>query len=375
MGYFNYFIKCVIRNITHRLCKPKTLLFILIFAVLLSFCSSAFAATAVDPTEWDTNLPGAEQHDNIYDTLRNIQIDYQNQFITKVYALYSINPTEWKTNIQYLFNDFTYAGSGQRGILVTFNDGVFYVSTYAYTEVYKNTSDSVYSFSNIHFNSTSFDSATVSRRYLTANNVFYGSSGEITTQTEPSAFFFVLSERWIDLFIDFGIITPNTDAEILSKLQELINRSNSSNTEIKDAIQEGNQLQQEQNQIQQEQNDLIKDDNVNTDGLRFAQDDTTNPTTDGFNSLFNTVYNAFCTTSSEPLTISLPYIDKSFTIQPNLVSNGMQKAGLGVVVTLINSFYYYSVCLYIYKDISHIIDNLKSGNITSDCGNVKTEVL
>lgn len=91
--------------------------------------------------------------------------------------------------------------------------------------------------------------------------------------------------------------------------------------------------------------------------------------------MFNAVYNAFCTTSSEPLVVTIPFVDKSFTIQPNVVSSGMQKAGLGVVVGLINSFYYYVVCLFIYKDIAKIVDNLKSGNITSDCGNVKTEVL
>lgn len=52
-----------------------------------------------------------------------------------------------------------------------------------------------------------------------------------------------------------------------------------------------------------------------------------------------------------------------------------KKCGLGVVVNLINSFYYYCVCLFIYKDINKIIEKLKSGDITADCGNVKTEVL
>ena len=84
---------------------------------------------------------------------------------------------------------------------------------------------------------------------------------------------------------------------------------------------------------------------------------------------------AFCI----PFETILGWIVKVLFINGNVIVNGslevLQKAGLGVIVTLINSFYYFSVCLFIYKDIGKIVDNLKSGNITSDCGNVKTEVL
>ena len=119
----------------------------------------------------------------------------------------------------------------------------------------------------------------------------------------------------------------------------------------------------------------IKDDNVDTNGFQFATNDTQNPTTDGFNSLFTAVYNAFCSTSSAPLTVTLPYINQTFSIQPNLVSNAMQKSGLGFIASLIQSFYFYCVCLFIYKDINKIVEHVKSGNLTADCGNVKTEVL
>ena len=379
MGYFNFFIKCVIRNITYRLFKPKILLFILIFAVLLSFCSSAFATTAVDPTEWNTNVSGAEQHDNIYDTLRNIQIDYQNQFITKVYALYALNPTAWKVNIQYIFNDFTYAGSGQRGILVTFNDGVFYVSTYSYAEVVRNTYENVYSFSNIHFNSTSFDTATVSRRYLTANNVFYGASGEITTQIEPSAFFFVLSDRWIDLFIDLGIVTPDTDAEILSKLQELINKSNSTNTEIKDAIEQGNQLQQEQNQIQQEQNDFLQqessDNDVSVDS--FNSIDSNDITSSGLTGIFNTIYNSISSWSSKDIVLPVPFTNKSITIPANYTNNMLNSVGGQALINIVSTIYYFLVARFIIYSITGIINSIKSGSIleTDTKTNITTDML
>ena len=379
MGYFNYFIKCVIRNITYRLCKPKTLLFLLAFAIIISFCSSSFAATPVDPTEWNTNVLGAEQHDNIYDTLRNIQIDYQNQFITKVYALYALNPTAWKANIQYIFNDFTYSGSGQRGILVTFNSGVFYVSTYSYAEVYKDTSNSTYSFSNITFDSTSLDTATVSRRYLTSNNAFYGVSGEVTSQTEPSAFFFVLSERWIDLFIDLGIVTPDTDAEILSKLQELINKSNSSNTELKDAIEQGNDLQQEQNQIQQEQNDFLKQDTTDSDVSidSFNSVDSNDITSSGLTGIFNTIYNSISSWSSKDIVLPVPFTNKSIRIQANYTNNMLNSVGGQTLINIVSTIYYFLVARFIIYSITGIINSIKSGSIleTDTKNNITTEML
>ena len=113
--------------------------------------------------------------------------------------------------------------------------------------------------------------------------------------------------------------------KVTASIEGVVDVIDRTNQEINSGIQQGNQLQQEQNQLQQEQNDFLKDDNVNTDNFEFATNDTNNPTEEGFNSLFTSIYNAFCNTSSTPLTITLPYVNKTFTIQPNLVSNAMQK--------------------------------------------------
>ena len=133
----------------------------------------------------------------------------------------------------------------------------------------------------------------------------------------------------------------STDLWTISKV------SSSSLSSIGSNISQGNQLQQEQNQLQQEQNDLIKDDSVNTDGFEFATNDTNNPTEEGFNTLFTSIYNAFCNTSSAPLTITLPYVNETFTIQPNLVSNAMQKMRFGRCCN-VNSILLLLLCLSFY---------------------------
>lgn len=395
MGYFNYFIKCIIRNIAYKLCKPKVLLTVLLCVIVLFFCFKSYGYCTEVPVDGTVEIEGTVttnptenengyiyQYDNQFLTLRKLQEQSQIGFINKMYVLYGNEGSQ--ANAKYfaslLLNDLLYAGSGTRyPIVIETNDG-FKIGTYSKADIYPDGSG-LYGYyfpyqdaqGSVHFENVSFSDVTVSWRYMTYNNSLYPVDGVVESYSTPSAFCNVYVENWVDMFIDFGLINSAQDNEILDKLNEIINNNQSSN--IKDAIDQGNQLQQENNQIQQEQNDILTNDNVETDGLEFATDDTTNPTSDGFNTLFNTVYNAFCNTSSEPLTITLPYINETFTINPNIVSNGMRKAGLGVIVSLINSFYYFSVCLFIYKDIAKIIDNLKSGNITSDCGNVKTEVL
>lgn len=45
MGYFNYFIKCIIRNVTYKLCKPKVFLTVLLsVAILFVLHSTGYCA-------------------------------------------------------------------------------------------------------------------------------------------------------------------------------------------------------------------------------------------------------------------------------------------------------------------------------------------
>lgn len=423
MGYFNYFIKCIIRKFVNLLFKPKVLLTFLVVISLL------FVLQITSRAEWtdsdittvlnqltsivnacDTqvgylmnigidvdslltelleiqNLVGGinSMTDNIDSKMTSLirRIDTLNSEIKNIYNSLEENQQELLAELeadnQAVLEElnmiresiigtenknisFTDLGNsdislnglflpGIRKIYIPMEFGYTYNITVSYTNTFDNTMNTYY------FPYHKYVSG--SNEVISASRLFLGS---VESQCTREFSFICTDETKPYIYFYFGnyINSISVTASIPG---------------INGSLDTNNQLQQESNQLQQEQNNLIKDDNVNTDGLEFATDDTVNPTSDGFNTLFNTIYNAFCNTSSEPLTITLPFINKTFTIQPNIVSNGMQKAGLGVIVTLINSYYYFSVCLFIYKDIAKIVDDLKSGNITSDCGNVKTEVL
>lgn len=374
MVYFNYFIKCIIRKIVNLLFKPKFLFVFLLFLVLFGFAHSVFGAdTSVNPTESDGNQ--VWQHDNLYQTLQNLQISWQDALINKLYALYSSNHAQAQAIASKIYNDLMYSKNSQRCILVYSIPEGWQVSTYAYADV-KSTSEVNYIFGNMVFNLVPSVKATISYYDFINDDQLTGQ--KVGTQNMPRAFAYTMSTRWIDLWRDIGIITVATDEQelyILQRIYEVTANQKDYNQKFDNIQNSINQQGQNINNSLNNLNTTITDDNVNTDGLQFATDNTTNPTSDGFNTFFNTVYNAFCKTSSEPLSFTLPYINKSVTLNPDIVSDGMKQSGLGVVISLISSFYYFSVCLFIYKDITKIIDNLKSGNITSDCGNVKTEVL
>ena len=307
MGYFNYFIKCIIRNLAYRMCKPKVFCTVLLSVAILfglkhfGFCS--------DWTDGDIE----EIHSSITNN--------QGVIISQLSAL-GIDVSDLEKQLQEINTDL---------------DRLKNIETY-----------SEWTVSNLEALNTKI--------------------GSLAIQIDAIA----KSNSNIETYANWQLQVLES---INNKLDTITNSILQKQDALKAEVELGNQLQEQNNQIQQEQNDLIKDDNVNSDGFQFATDDTENPTTDGFNTLFTSVYNAFCNTSSAPLTITLPFVDQTFSISPNLVSDAMQKSGLGVIATLIHSFYYYSVCLFIYKDINKIIEHLKSGNLTADCGNVKTEVL
>lgn len=352
--------------------SKKILILFFIFLVLFSFCCKAQAVPAdVNPTENNGVLQGVNQHDNIYDTLRNLQIDMQNDFITKMYALYSQDEVQWRANMLYIFNDLIYAGGpGQRGILVNTSDGTFRVSTYAYSEVYKNKDVIAYQFNNMTFSFVAHASVVVSRRYLTTNNNFYGTSGELTTDVVPEAFCFVMSERWIDMFKDFGILNTATDNKILYLLQQIYATSG---TDVSAKLNDINNGINNVNNSVNNLNDSINNDNVNADASTLPSDDTTDITANGFNSLFDKIYTTFTSNVSKDLVITIPFTNKSFTVNSvNVYGN----ADLGFVKTLIEAFWYFVISYFIVKDISKKINKIKSGDIEHvEESNVKEDLL
>lgn len=120
----------------------------------------------------------------------------------------------------------------------------------------------------------------------------------------------------------------------------------------------------------------IEDDLTSSDidiDSNLPNDNTTDITSSGFDSIFNTIYNTVSGTNSNPLVITLPFVNKSFTISKETVYGNLD---LGLLGTLINTVWFFLVSVFIVKDISKKINKIKSGEIDNiENNNIKEDML
>lgn len=396
MGYFNYFIKCIIRNISYRLCKPKVL-FTILLSIIILFSLKHFGFCALSDLDYEMIADGlatvtsnqgtiisqlSSMGVNVSDVeneLKSINSDLDNiisstsnmddNLLTLLNRVNSLNNTltqmAQQQNIYY--ENVTSELEEIKNILTGSSEEV--------TEMYLKQDASKWLYPNplgVSMNTTVYDSnpgdgrnVVVSHfKYISDNTDFSFEKGytyTVTCQVVTSVsgggrFYYTyddvlsgneISVNYLGYFTQNSFtftITPIHDGNITFLAENFapfwLNQAHYTITKVpngslssigdnlnnvNNTINQGNQLQQESNQLQQEQNDILTNDEVNTDDLQFAQDNTNNPTSEGFNTLFMTIYNAFCNSTSSPLTVTLPFINQTFTISPNLVSQGMEK--------------------------------------------------
>lgn len=175
----------------------------------------------------------------------------------------------------------------------------------------------------------------------------------------------VINENWIQLFKDFGIVKTDNDSVVSALETALQNQTNSINNTI------NNQGQNITNSIDNLTN-TITDDNVTVD-FDLPTSDTNDITQDGFNSIFDTIKNAFTTQNSSDVVLPIPFTGKSITIN---YSNVFGDFTFGVLSNIINAFWFFVVSLFIVKDIMHKINKIKSGNIEDvETSNIKGDLL
>ena len=116
----------------------------------------------------------------------------------------------------------------------------------------------------------------------------------------------------------------------------------------------------------------VNDPDINID-TNLPTDNTTDITSSGFDTIFNTIYNTVSGTTSNPLVITLPFVNKSFTISKETVYGNLD---LGLLGTLINTVWFFIVSIFIVNDISKKINKIKSGNIDNiENTNIKEDML
>lgn len=129
--------------------------------------------------------------------------------------------------------------------------------------------------------------------------------------------------------------------------------------DIRDAIITTNEKVDQTNEKLDNINTSITDDNIDDNTSTLPGDTTEDITSDGFNNIFTQFYDAF-TKPGNPVVITIPFVNKSFTINGVTVYAG---ADLGLVRSLIDLFWYFIISYFIVQDVGKKINKIKSGDI------------
>lgn len=139
------------------------------------------------------------------------------------------------------------------------------------------------------------------------------------------------------------------------------------------------QSEQTRNQIQQSTTDINNNINnndvsdVDTSGITNA-DTTVDITQDGFNSIFNTLQTYFTSNNGGSLTLTIPFVNKSFTISKSSVYGNFKQ--LSTIENLASLVWYFVISLYIVKQVQKMINKIKSGNLEDVVdNNIKADIL
>lgn len=349
MGYFNYFIKCLIRKFVNtffsRRKMKKLFIISLIFCVIIvllhneGYCQS---------TLLDNSVGVYSDILQIVSTRENIFSDFLKQF---TYWYFNIATDELKSQYQSVYYEFLSEP--------TINNNI-YISSDSSTIYFYDKLDITHVLDMSLFGTFNVPSAKV----VTWKNYCYSFSFTVDS-LDSSVPPFSLEKQEISSgplqYLPTSYFGRNINYVLTPEILSMVNNSTNSPVNKGDV---------------DKINDSINNDNIEDSSINMVEDSSENPTDTGFDSIFTTIYNAFCNTSASPLVINIPYIDESFTIHPNMLSSSLKKdSRLNALLVFIQSFWWFKISLFIFKDVNHYVEEFKNGNITTDDGNIKTEVL
>lgn len=436
MGYFNYFIKCIIRKFVNTIFNPKGLLLIfLIIFLLYFFCGTARAEWTDDDIlyfyesvatitgnqgvmisqliDMGVDVTDIENKLNIVSediagirtqttVIRTKVLEIVNQLntisssITNIYNKLDENQqqllTELEKDNEAVLNELNMirdAINGSEEESTIYSDlGIIRSSANSYNYRLKCISidyEARYTYKvRLHISNTG--SATRNMSAYTSNNLIPSNFDE----TEYYSLFSRIGQvppGYEDYIIDFEVPTTNprylyftfgefiTKIEVFREIKGIVESLNQSNS----LQQQQNQLQQEQNQLQQEQNNFLQqgtsDSDVSVDS--FNNVDSNDITSVGLTGVFNNIYSSITSWKAKNINLPIPYTNKTITIPANYTENMLSSFGGNWIITFIHSIYYFIVARFMIYSITDIINSIKSGSIlnTDSKNNITTDML
>ena len=170
----------------------------------------------------------------------------------------------------------------------------------------------------------------------------------------------VYTMLWVDNPGLFSTDADNIQFRVIEQYQdEQLNDINNSINDVNNSV--------------KDVNDSINNSDINVDSSTLPSDNTADITANGFNSLFDKIYTTFTSGSAKDLVVNIPFTGKSFVINYN---NVYGSANLGIVKTLIQAFWYFTISYFIVRDIGKKINKIKSGDIEHvEENNIKEDLL
>lgn len=169
-------------------------------------------------------------------------------------------------------------------------------------------------------------------------------------------------------------LTTEEEEEINQDSQtQAINNINNNLQQTNQSINNLNNTQQQTNNkldnIDNTLTDSTVDSDVADDLLANSEIVINDPT--GLDNIFMILYNAFCTDEIQNCTLTIPFVNKTITLNRQNISARFPTA----VTSIVGLCVWGIIGLFVLKDIRGIINKIKEGNIENTSGDVKKEVL
>lgn len=326
MGYFNYFIKCIIRNIAYKLCKPKVFLTVL-FSIIILFVLHSYGYCS-DWTDSDIEA--------LLDSIATITAN-QGVIVSQLSSM-GVDVTDIENKINEVAN-------------------MLYYIRLDTSQLIANTSAL-----NTKIDSLITETQKVSDMLWYIRLDTSGIREDLNTNHEE-----LLS------------LLESNNTLILNELNSIKNVIHDHLANLNSKLEQGNQLQEQNNQMQQEQNNFLKqeqsDSDVSVDS--FNSVDSNDVTSAGLTGVFTNIYNSITNWSSKDINLPIPYTNKNITIPANYTQNMLSSFGGSWIITFISSIYYFIVARFIIYSITGIVNSIKSGSIleTDSKNNITTDML
>ena len=175
-------------------------------------------------------------------------------------------------------------------------------------------------------------------------------------------------------YYNLGTYTLNitNDNDTMAGLQTV----NDNIQNVNNNVQETTEAVEDNTRAIEHLEDTITDDTVESSADDLPSIDVGDPSQDGIDNIFQSIYNAFCVGQAQDIIFPIPFTNKNITLNPYYVRDMLNNNGASWVYTLIQVFWGYLIGRYIVSDISKKITKIKSGNIENiENENIKEEML